>query len=325
MIEAVRLAEALAALRGRPLPGLDELDEARARRPLLGEDTPDAADPPQADRRRDAWAPSRTRRRPSRFSRTSPAAEAAAARADPRRRPRCSTSASRPTWNGAACSIVSDLLGVPWGTVDARIGQGDIQGSVAASMAARVGGLLDRGERLGPTVADAASALAADLRRATKLPALTALLDRALLADLPSRRADHGPARVAGGRCGRRDPVDARPAAPGEPDAYGSVRQTDAALVARASIGHGRADLRGPAAGLLVAGRQRGRPRCSTRSSCRRVDRPDGRRSAPRQPGTPRSRELAAPDTLHGLVAGRCVRILLDALINPTRPRRPAG
>ena len=124
VIEAVRLAEALAALRGRPLPGLPELNEAVRAVLCLGDALPmrlihDALivgealgevpdETPSVPLQQDlAREQKRLRLKPE-------------AGAD---RPRTSTSASRPTSTGAACCTGSACSGVPWGEVAGASGK----------------------------------------------------------------------------------------------------------------------------------------------------------------------------------------------------------
>ena len=106
VIEAVRLAEALAALHGRALPDLSELNDAVQAIFCFGDALPMrlihdklivGETPGQGPRRHpDRAAPARP----------DPAPEAAQARAQSlARESRRSTSESPPTWSGATCSI----------------------------------------------------------------------------------------------------------------------------------------------------------------------------------------------------------------------------
>ena len=188
LIEAVRLAEALAALRGRPFPALDELNEAAQavlcggdaepmglirRRLIVGErmgvvppDVP--AVPLQHDLRAQQ---TRLRLRPE--------PEPSTLRLDLRQETHLERSRLLHRLT---------LLDIPWGTLTPTKGQS--AGTFAElwqlqwrpDLALRV----VEAAMWGNTVRDAAAARAADLaERLADLPALIGLIDRAILADLP--------------------------------------------------------------------------------------------------------------------------------------------
>ena len=166
----------------------------------------------------------------------------------------------------------------------------------------------------GTTVEDAATALAADRAGGEEeLPALTALLDRAMLADLPSA-VETIMARVESQAAVAADVTQLMHALPPLANLmrYGSVRKTDAALVARAASGM----VARICVGLPLA--------CSSLDdnaasamfdAILRADAAIGLMddASGREAWHAALARLADSDTLHGLVAGRCVRILLDA------------
>ena len=188
LIEAVRLAEALAALRGRPFPALDELNEA-AQSVLCGGD----AEPMALIRRRlivgermgvvppdvPAVPLQRDLRAQQTRLRLRPEPEPSTLRLDLRQETHLERS---------RLLHRLDLLDIPWGVATAAKGQ--VMGTYAElwqlqwrpDLSLRV----IEASLWGNTVRDAAAARAADLAgRATELPALIALIDRAIPADLP--------------------------------------------------------------------------------------------------------------------------------------------
>src|SRR5262245_59099145 len=186
-IEAVRLAEALAALRDRPLPGLPELNEATQAVFCFGGDTPMRlihgqlivgetlgevpGETPQAPLQQDLAREQRRLRMP-----------AAASWRD------YDLDLRKP--NDLERSHLLHrlgLLGVPWGDLQ-RSGGGKgtfhelwrVQWQPELSVA-----LIEAGA-WGNTIADATAAYVRDAAdKAADLPALTKLVDHALLADLP--------------------------------------------------------------------------------------------------------------------------------------------
>ena len=193
LIEAVRLAEALAALRGRPFPALDELNEAAQsvlcggnaepmalirRRLIVGERMgvvpPDVPAVPLQRDLRDQQTRLRLRPEP----------EPSTLRLDLRQETHLERS---------RLLHRLDLLDIPWGVATAAKGQA--VASRAVGTYAELWQLQWRPDlslrvieaaMWGNTVRAAAAARAADLaERATELPALIALIDRAIPADLP--------------------------------------------------------------------------------------------------------------------------------------------
>lgn len=205
------------------------------------------------------------------------------------------------------------LIQVPWGEPLAVSGKGTFkEGWTLAWKPDFVVPLIAAG-RLGATVADAAGAAASDeAGRAESLPVLAQLLDRVLVAELP---------QVAGAVLVRLSAIaavasdvaalmEAIPALT-RTARYGDVRGTDTAAVAqvltgiveRAAIG-----LAGACASLdddaATAMRDRLVAVADSLLTLERVDLLDEWRRA--------LRTLAERDTIHGLVSGRAVRILLD-------------
>lgn len=321
VIEAVRLAEALAALRGRPLPGLPELDEACRAVFCFGDDAPmrlihqglvvgerlgavpdDApAVPLQQDLRRE-----------QRRLRLAPEAAWRDKELDLR----------NPTDRERSALLRRlSLLGVAWGRIGEIGGKGTfkelwrIQWDPAFDVA------LVEAAVWGTTVASAAAARAVEeARREGTLPDLVAVVTQALFADLPeavtplmallqARAARTGDAAELMDALTRTDQQTRSSLA--ETLRYGSVRQIDTdlighvidGLVARISVGlpYACASLDDDAAAAMFG----------------RIVATDAAIGTMRRPGQ-REEWLAAlgragaPGT-HGLVAGRCCRILLDA------------
>ena len=188
LIEAVRLAEALAALRGRPFPALDELNEA-AQSVLCGGD----AEPMALIRRRlivgermgtvppdvPAVPLQRDLRAQQTRLRLRPEPEPSTLRLDLRQEMHLERS---------RLLHRLDLLDIPWGAATAARGQA--VGTYAELWQLRWRPDLSlrviEAAPWGNTVRDAAAARTADLaQQATDLPALIGLIDRAIPADLP--------------------------------------------------------------------------------------------------------------------------------------------
>ncbi len=188
LIEAVRLAEALAALRERPFPALDELNEA-AQSVLCGGD----AEPMALIRRRlivgermgvvppdvPAVPLQRDLRAQQTRLRLRPEPEPSTLRLDLRQEMHLERS---------RLLHRLDLLDIPWGAATAARGQA--VGTYAELWQLRWRPDLSlrviEAAPWGNTVRDAAAARTADLaQQATDLPALIGLIDRAIPADLP--------------------------------------------------------------------------------------------------------------------------------------------
>ncbi len=315
VIEAVRLAEALAALRGLPLPGLGELNEAVEAILCQG----DAAPMRLIDRQLIVGellgeVPAET-----------PAVPLQQDLAREQKRLRLVPSASQ-TVEDLDLRKPNDLdrsrllhrlalLGVPWGEVQHAGGKKGtfhevwtLQWEPGYSVALIEAGIW------GNTLIDAATARARDAAdRATGLPELTALLDRALLADLPDvvghlmRRLD-AEAAVAS------DVTHLMAALPPLANVlrYGDVRNTDTSMIRHAVDG-------------IVA-----RIAINLPGACGSLDDDAARAMFDRILDVDRAvallqddghratwlavlQRLADQRGLHGLVQGRCTRILLDA------------
>lgn len=322
VIEAVRLAEALAALRGRPLPGLPELDEACRSVFCFGSDAPmrlihdrlvvgerlgavpDAAPavPIQQDLRRE-----------QRRLRLAPEAGWRDLDLDLR----------KPTDRERSALLRRlNLLGVGWG----RLGEGGGTGTFrevwrvewdpAFDIALIEAGLW------GTTVAAAAAARALDIaRHAPGLPDLVGVASQALFADLPAavgplmellqagaaRSGDAGELMEA---LTRTDPQTRSSLAASL--RYGSVREIDTGLigqvidglVARICVGlaYACASLDDEAAETMF------RRIAATDAAIATLQRP-----GQRETWLEAVAKVAGAPGVHGLVAGRCCRILLDA------------
>jgi len=235
VIEATRLAEALAAMRGRPIPGLDELDEAALsvmcfgnppamelirRRLVIGErigEVPEEAPliPLQADLQR----LQKSLRLPARTVETDHELDL-----------RKSMDLER-----SRLLHRMNLLRVPWG--ERRDAGGRVKGTFHENWRLQwnpefVVRLVEAG-RWGNTIVDAATARTAQVAREnTDLRAVTELLEDTLLADLPAAvgalvRAIHDLTAIAADV-----PImmEALPPLAGI-SRYGNVRKTDADMV----------------------------------------------------------------------------------------------
>jgi hypothetical protein len=319
VIEAVRLAEALAALRDRPLPGLPELNEASQAVLCLGAELPMRLihqqlivgevlgavpdETPLAPLQQDLAREQKRLRMP---------AEAAWRDYD--------LDLRKPNERDRSHLLHRlGLLGVPWGALQ-RSGGGKgtfhelwrVQWQPELSVA-----LIEAGA-WGNTIADAAGAFArAAADKASDLPMLTRLIDQALLADLPDaigylmQRLQNEAALASD----IAHLMDALPPLAGALR-YGNVRQTDAAaiaevvdgLVARICIGLPPAciALNDDAAEAMfgrllavhgaVALLQNAEHRAAWHASLRRL-----------------ADQSNAGTAVHGLLAGRACRILLDS------------
>ena len=247
VIEAVRLAESLAALRDRPLPGLPELNEAAQTVFCFGSalpmrliheklivserlgSVPDAT--PMVPLQQDLLREQRRLR-----------LQAEATQRDLDLDLRKQTDLER-----SYLLHRLNLLGIPWGEIGHARGTGTFrevwQLRWQPEFAVR---LIEMGV-WGNTVLDAATAFARDAAdKSPDLPALTELLDRALLANLPNA-VSHLMQRVQDEAAVASDVTHLMDALPPLANVlrYGNVRQTDAGmvsqvvdgLVARACIG----------------------------------------------------------------------------------------
>jgi hypothetical protein len=315
IIEAVRLAETLTALRGRPLPGLPEMNEATQAVFCFGSDLPlrliseklivgealgsVPSETPAIPLQRDLEALQRRLRLPR---------DAAQKTLDLDLRNETDLARSHLLHR-------LNLLSIPWGKGErATGGKGTfhelwrIQWQPEFAVAVIDAGLW------GNTVLDAAEALAADQSdKAADLPALTALLDRVMFAELPGavrRLMDRLEEQAALAS----DVAHLMGALPPLVNVmrYGNVRRTDAGmvrhvvdgLVTRIAVGlpAACASLSDEAAAAMYGHIN------AVQSAIVLIE--DKEQLATWQQTLIR---LAESDTLHGLLAGRCCRILRDS------------
>jgi len=320
VIEAVRLAETLAALRGRAFAGLEEMNEAVQTVFCFGNDLPlrlvherlivgevlgeVPEETPLAPLQRDLQREQKRLRL---------AAEALERSLDLDLRKPNDLDRSRLLHR-------LNLLGVGWGETQHA---GGYKGTFHELWRLRlqpefVVALIEAG-MWGNTIVEAASARARDeADRAKDLPALTGLLDRTLLADLPEA-VSHLMARLQAEAALATDVGHLMEALPPLASVmrYGNVRQTDAAmvggiidgLVARICIG-----LPGACASLNDE---------AAAAMFDRIVSVNGSIGLLKSEELLRSwqttlAQLAGQHGLHGLVAGRCCRLLLDGGAFPT-------
>jgi hypothetical protein len=314
VIEAVRLADALATMRGRALADLSDLQEATRTVLCFGDETPMRLirrklvvgerlgrvpdETPSVPLQQDL---SRLQKR----LKLAPAPEQGTKTLDLR----------EPTDLERSRMLHRlGLLNVDWGKVAQASGRGTFKEAWLLQWRPELAVSLIEASVWGTTVEEAATALAADrAEREQGLPALTALLDRAILADLPSA-VERIMARVEAEAAVAADVTQLMDALPPLASLmrYGNVRKTDAAMVAHAASG-------------MVARVSVGLPlACSSLddaaaeamfdsivradSAINLMGDADGLALWHAALG-----RLADSDTVHGLVTGRCVRILLDA------------
>jgi hypothetical protein len=318
VIEAVRLAESLAAIRVCPLPGLPELNESCTtvfcfgndaplklihRKLIVGESLGEVPDetpmvPLQADLQRE-----QRRLRMAVDSESKP----------------LDLDLRKPTdLDRSRLLHRLDLLGVAWGKESNGRGAGAAKGTFHELWQVRwqpeFAVSLIEAAVWGNTVADAAVAFARDRTdNAPSLPALTALLDKVVLADLPDA-VRHVMARLQSEAAVASDVSHLMAALPALANVlrYGNVRQTDTAmvghvvdgLVARICIGlpPATASLNDEAAGEMFARLLETNDAVSLLQNAEHL-----------RAWQETLRRLADRDNLHGLIAGRAVRLLLDA------------
>lgn len=237
LIEATRLAETLAALRGRSAPGLPELSEAAVSVLTLGETEALAfveralvigermgtvpAEVPTVPLQRDlAEAQKRLRLKPEALERT--------------------LELDLRTPNDLARSQLLHrlrLLGIPWGepTADSVRTRGSFRELWTLRWQPEYALGLIESSRYGQTLREAASARGAELAKsATALSSLSELVGQALLAELPAV-VDAATQALEALAAGQADAAELLATLPGLAQAwrYGSVRQTDTALIAQ--------------------------------------------------------------------------------------------
>jgi uncharacterized protein DUF5682 len=314
IIEAVRLAEALASVRDRPLPGLAELNEATQavlcfgdglpmrlihEKLIVGEalgEVPDETPmvPLQEDLRRE-----------QRRLRLPPQASEKVLELDLR----------KPTDQERSQLLHRLLLlNIRWGEEQAAGGKGTFHENWRLRWVPELSVALIEAAIWGNTVLDAAIARARDVADgAPELPALTSLLDRALLANLP-QAITHVMERLEAQAAVAVDVLQLMAALPplARVARYSNVRQTDPAMVrhivdgmvARICIGlpGACASLNDEAAGEMLGHIMEVNYAVSLLETAEHEGAWRGvlRRLADQQGG-------------HGLIAGRCCRLLLDA------------
>jgi hypothetical protein len=314
-IEAVRLAEALAALRGRPLPGLPELNEAAQAVFCFGGDTPMRlihgqlivgetlgevpGETPQAPLQQDLAREQRRLRMPPEAS-----------------------------WRDYDLDLRKPndldrshllhrlgLLGVPWGALQrSGGGKGTFHENWRVQWQPELSIALIEAGAWGNTIADATAAYVRDAAdKATDLPALTKLVDQALLADLPVAIA-HLMRRLQDEAAVASDIAHLLEALPPLANVlrYGNVRKTDTSavaevvdgLVARACIGlpGACAALNDEAAAAMI---ERLLAFNSALALLQNAEHLAAWHAT--------LRRLADLQGMHGLLAGQSCRILLDA------------
>ena len=314
VIEAVRLAETLAALRDRPLPGLSELNEATQSVFCFGNDLPlrliheklivgetlgaVPEETPLAPLQQDLAREQKRLRLP---------AEALERTYDLDLRKPNDLDRSRLLHR-------LSLLSVCWGETQRAGGKGTFHEIWRLRWQPELVVALIEAGVWGNTIYGAATAFARDAAdRARELPALTNLLDQSLLADLPGA-VSHVTARLQAEAAVASDVAHLMDALPPLADVqrYGNVRGTDAAmvgevvagLVARVCIG-----LPGACASLNNEAAAATFDRVVSVNAAIVLMQNEEHLTSWRGAMT----RLADQRGLHGLVAGRCCRLLVDA------------
>ncbi|MDB5353439.1 MAG: hypothetical protein JWN86_4686 [Planctomycetota bacterium] len=314
VIEAVRLADALATMRGRPLADLSDLDEAVRTVLCFGEETP-----MRLIRRKLVVG--------ERLGRVPEETPSVPLQQDLQRLQKRLRLAPDPAQTTKVLDLREptdlersrllhrlDLLGVAWGRVAHVSGKGTFKEAWQLQWVPELSVSLIEASLWGATVEDAATARAADRGgREEDLPELTALLDRAILADLPAA-VSAIMARVESLAAVAADVTQLMDALPPLANLlrYGSVRKTDASLVGHAASGMvARVCVGLPlACGSLddAAASAMFESIVRADSAIRIMDDASGLSS-----WHAALARLADSDTAHGLIAGRAARILLDS------------
>jgi hypothetical protein len=314
VIEAVRLAETLAALRDRPLPGLPELNEATQSVFCFGNDLPlrlihekliigetlgsVPEETPLAPLQQDLM------REQKRLRLT---AEALERTYDLDLRKPNDLDRSRLLHR-------LSLLGVRWGETQRAGGKGTFHEIWRLRWQPEfVVALIEAGV-WGNTIHEAATAFARDAAdRTNELPALTNLLDHSLLADLPGA-VSHVMARLQAESAVASDVAHLMDALPplAEVQRYGNVRGTDVAMVGEVVAGlvaRVRIGLPGACASLNDEAAAAMFDRVVSVNAAIGLLQNEEHLAAWRGAMT----RLADQSGLHGLVAGRCCRLLVDS------------
>ncbi|HBL62626.1 MAG TPA: hypothetical protein DDZ80_30860, partial [Cyanobacteria bacterium UBA8803] len=314
LIEAVRLAEALAALRDRSLPGLPELNEATQTVLCMGSNLPmDLIHDQLIVGERLGAVPDETpmvplhrdlQRQQKRLRLPMEAIEKIY-ELDLRKE------------NDLARSHLLhrlELLGIPWGTPQPASGKGTFKEGWRVQWQPEFAVKLIEAGIWGNTILDAATALARhSAQKATELPALTRLLARVLLADLPDA-VGYLMSRLQTEAALNSDIAHLMDALPPLVNVlrYGNVRQTDTSMVSHVVNG-------------LVARICIGLPAaCSfldddaAAQMYERLNQVHGAIALLHNEDHAASWrqvliQLADRQELHGLLAGRSCRLLLDA------------
>ncbi len=234
LIEAVRLAESLAALRDRPLPGLPELNEATQTVLCFGSDLPMRLihdklivgdrlgevpdETPMVPLQQDLLRQQKRLRMPAEATEKT-------YELDLRKE------------NDLARSHLLHrlrLLGIPWGETQQTSGKGTFKEAWRVQWQPEFAVKLIEAGIWGNTILDAATAYARDTAdKAPELPVLTRLLDQVLLADLPDA-VSYLMTRLQAEAAVHSDVAHLMEALPPLANVlrYGNVRKTDTSLVA---------------------------------------------------------------------------------------------
>ncbi|MCZ7648091.1 MAG: DUF5682 family protein [Planctomycetota bacterium] len=318
-IEAVRLADALASLRERPLPGLPEMNEAIQaifcfgsalplrlihEKLIVGEvlgAVPDST--PIVPLQQDLEREQKRLRLPAKASQE-------VVEFDLRKETDLDRSRLLHRLN---------LLGVPWGETQRARSKGTFRESWRLQWKPEFAVALIDAARWGNTVREASSARAVDrAANALDLPTLTRLIECVFLCDLPEA-AENLMTRLQAVSAVASDVVHLMDALPALADVlrYGNVRQTDAqmvtyvvdGLVARICIGLPVAcgSLNDDTAAEMYARIER------THGSITLLEKDEHKTM---WKGT--LLKLSVLPNLHGLIAGRAVRLLFDSSVMPS-------
>ncbi|OWQ85997.1 hypothetical protein CDN98_14925 [Roseateles terrae] len=318
LIEAARLADTLAALRQRPAPGLDELNEATRTVMTLGDDTV------LKFIREELIIGDRLGQVPASVPKVPLQRDLEQAQKSLRLKPEAAQKTLdldlRQANDLARSHLLHrlGLLGVGWGSL-ARVGRssrGTFHEVWTLQWEPRFAVRLIEASRYGQTVAAAATARVAERCEAAKdLASLAELVDQVLLADLPqavvlASKALQDHAAHTG------DASQLMAALPPLANVfrYGNVRQTDASLVGQVFDGLVvRAAIGLPLVGRSIddaAADQLRQDLLAAHAALRLRD--PGRQEAPAQQWQRAIRHLAGSGSAHELLQGLATRLLLD-------------
>lgn len=318
VIEAVRLAETLAALRGRPVPGLTEMTEAAQTVLCFGNDVPVRlihdklivgeklgqvpGETPMVPLQQDLARLQKRLRLP-------PEASQRTLELDLRKR----TDLDR-----SVLLHRLSLLGIPWGQPEGSAGKGTFREIWRIQWQPEFAVAVIENSRWGNTVLDAATAYTQDAaEKAADLPTLTALLGRVLFADLPGAigRVMERLRNEAAIASDIHHLMDALPPL-ANTMRYGSVRQIDTTvlagvidgLAARVCIGlpNAASSLNDDAARDLFGRIQATHGAFSLLRNDEHLEMWHATLG-----------RMSASQTIHGLISGRATRLLFDAEVVP--------